>query len=69
MEKNKKETLPRLFYSPVEVAQMLGVSRATVYRLANRGVIRSVTMPGTNLIKFPAESIEDYLAAATINER
>lgn len=51
----------RLAYSPQEVADKLGVSRAMVYAMVSAGDIRSIKFGGRRLI--PAEVVREMLAA------
>lgn len=59
-------TLPeadeRLAYSPQEVADKIGVSRAMVYAMVSAGELRSIKFGGRRLI--PASVVHDLLGAA-----
>jgi excisionase family DNA binding protein len=56
-------TLPRLAYSLDETAQILGVSKITVYRLLERGLLKSSTAMRHKLI--PVTEIERFLQETT----
>jgi putative molybdopterin biosynthesis protein len=47
---------------PEDVASVLAVSKATVYRLARSGELASVRVRG--LFRFPRQAVADFLAAA-----
>ena len=49
----------RLAYSAQEVAGMLGVSRKSVYRLADRGLLRA--SKALRHLRITRESLEDFL--------
>jgi excisionase family DNA binding protein len=51
----------RLAYSPQEVADKLGVSRAMVYAQVSSGELRSIKFGGRRLI--PASVLREILAA------
>jgi excisionase family DNA binding protein len=55
--------LPRLAYSMQETAEILGLSYITVFRLVQRGLLRSVSATRHKLI--PRKEIERFLATAT----
>jgi len=46
-------------YTPQEIASLLGVSKMTVYRLMNNGVIACVRVG--RVIRVPREAYEDFL--------
>jgi len=48
-------------WKPADVKKRLNCGLATVYRLAERGVLPTVRIPGTNLVRFKAERIEELL--------
>jgi len=43
---------------PREVARILGVGISSVYRLAARGTLPAVKVPGTSLVRFRRDRIE-----------
>jgi len=51
--------LPRMGYSVDETAQMLGINQGTVYRLLQRGLLRSASGLRTKVI--PLKEIERFL--------
>jgi predicted site-specific integrase-resolvase len=56
---NDRASLPRLAYSLTEVAQILGVSYITVFRLVKRGLLKSSTALRTHIISH--KEIERFL--------
>jgi excisionase family DNA binding protein len=52
--------LTRLAFSADEVGKILGVSRATVYRMVHLGEIRPISKAGT--LRFSQREIDRYLA-------
>lgn len=48
-----------------EAAEFLHISRATLYRLMNRGEIRYLQVAGRN--QFPVSSLRAYLASCEVN--
>jgi excisionase family DNA binding protein len=52
----------RVAYSASELAQMFGVSEATIWRARKRGQLKAVKLGGRTL--FIAESVEGLLKAA-----
>jgi excisionase family DNA binding protein len=43
---------------PRDVAKMLAVGLATVYRLADRGILPCVRVPGSHVVRFRREHLE-----------
>ncbi|MBD0734089.1 helix-turn-helix domain-containing protein [Streptomyces sp. CBMA29] len=54
---------PPAFYTPVEVAQMLRVSRMTVYRLIDTGELEAVRVG--RLLRVPASALETFYSRPT----
>ena len=54
--------IARLTVSPPEAAEMLGVSRVTVYRLITTGKLR--TVPGLRIKLIPVRDLEAFVAGA-----
>ena len=52
-------TLTRIAFSANEVAQILGVSRATIYRMIALGEIRPISHNGT--LRFSQREIDRYV--------
>ena len=46
---------------PREVAQLLGIGLSSVYRLAERGTLPTVKIPGTEMVRFRRERIENLV--------
>jgi excisionase family DNA binding protein len=59
----------RLAVSPVEAGNLLGVSRPTIFRMLNLGVIHKTKLGNRTLI--PVQSLRKLLAAAAggVNEQ
>ena len=55
--------MQRLFYRVPEVAEMLGISRASAYVLVKRGEIQSVEIAGT--IRVPTDAIDQFAKRLT----
>ena len=53
---------PQALLSPDEVARVLGVSRKTVYKLTNRGLIGSLRVGG--LLRFSESDLRAFLQHA-----
>jgi excisionase family DNA binding protein len=56
----KNPATPRLFYSPGEVARMMGVSHQSVHNEIKRGHIKSKRLGTRHLI--PAEEVTQWVA-------
>ncbi len=54
---------------PREVAQLLGIGLSSVYRLAERGTLPTVQIPGTHIIRFRRERVETLMKAWEQNGR
>lgn len=54
---------------PRQVAQLLGVGTSTVYRLAGQGILPTVRIPNTSLVRFRRERVEQLLRAWETNGR
>jgi hypothetical protein len=60
----EKPALPKLAYTMAETAQVLGVSYITVWRLLQRGLLKSSSALRTKLI--PHREIERFLKATLV---
>ena len=58
-ENERRGTMERLTYSVTEVAELLGVSRASAYNYVRTGQIPSITIGGRILI--PRQAVESML--------
>jgi excisionase family DNA binding protein len=50
--------MPEPLGTPQDVKQRLSCGLATVYRLAEQGVLPTVKIPGTNLVRFNMGKVE-----------
>ena len=57
--------MERVFYSVSEVAESFGVSRKSVYRLLDRGLLQSSS--ALRHKKIPKTSVEEFLAKTVSN--
>lgn len=57
-------TVERLAYSPAEVADALGVSLSSVYRLLAAGRLKSVRVQ-PQLVRVPVWAVAEYLEGAS----
>ena len=64
MERNASAV--RRTYRVEEVADMLGVARATAYNLVKEGYIRSSR--AGRLILVPVEALDEFLSTATVTK-
>lgn len=55
----------RLFYSVVEVSEMFGISNKSVYRLLDRGLLKSSEALRHKMI--PKRSIEEFINSTVNN--
>ncbi len=46
---------------PREVAQLLGIGLSSVYRLAERGTLPTVKIPGTAMVRFRLGRVEELV--------
>ena len=46
---------------PKEVAELLGIGESSVYRLAERGTLPTVKIPGTKMVRFRRERVEELV--------
>lgn len=60
----KASKIERKAYRPAEFAEATGLSRATVYRLMEKGVVRSVLVRRCRMI--PLTELDRLLDAATV---
>jgi excisionase family DNA binding protein len=59
-----QDKMERVLLRPVEVAQMIGVSRSKVYELIAGGVLPAVRLEGGRLIRVPCEAVSRMAKAA-----
>jgi excisionase family DNA binding protein len=52
------EVMERLYYRVPEIAEMLGISRASAYLLVKRGELNAVTIAGT--VRVPVAALSAY---------
>ncbi len=53
--------MPEPLLKPEEVRALLKVGLSTVYRLSASGILPTVKIPGTSLVRFKAERVEELL--------
>ncbi len=53
--------MPEPLRTPKDVKIRLNVGLRTVYRLVELGILPTVKIPGTNLVRFKAERVEELL--------
>lgn len=58
----------RFFLRPTEAAEVLGLSRSTVYRLIKDGVLPSVRL-GRRGVRVPAALLQEWVAARVDEHR
>ena len=58
------DKIERVLLRPVEVAQMIGVSRSKIYELIAGGVLPCVRLEGGRLIRVPFEAVMGMAKAA-----
>ena len=56
----------QITFTVVEAAKFLNTSRATVYRLLQKGILKRVKEPGVRAWKVPLESLETYDIASKL---
>jgi excisionase family DNA binding protein len=52
------DRVSRVLVKPERAAQMLDISRATVYRMLADGSLERVILPGKRLVRVPMDAIE-----------
>ena len=67
MEQKDLRTPDRLLLRGLEVAQMMGCSRALAYRLMQRGVLPVVRIPGGKTVRVPREALEAWIRKNTVS--
>ncbi len=65
LETVERRTVER-HLSPAQVAERLGVSVCTVWRLIGRGEIRPVRKLGRRTVRIPESSVAQFLARHTV---
>lgn len=56
----------RLLIDPKQAAEMLGISRASLYRLLKANQIKSILLPGTRCRRIPVEELRSLIQAAQL---
>lgn len=59
---------PKTWVTSGPAAAMLGISRPQVYRLADAGLIRSMTLPNIKARRFQVSSLERFIAERSTPE-
>ena len=59
MSTNEKETSQSRTYTVNDIAAILGIGRATAYKLANSGAFKTIRIG--NMIRISRKSFEDWL--------
>lgn len=66
MSTNEKETPQSRTYTVNDIAAILGIGRATAYKLANSGAFKTIRIG--NMIRISRKSFEDWLKMAGLGE-
>ena len=66
MSTNEKGTPQSRTYTVNDIAAILGISRATAYKLANSGAFKTIRIG--NMIRISRKSFEDWLKAEGLDE-
>ena len=66
MSTNEKGTLQSRTYTVNDMAAILGIGRASAYKLANSGAFK--TIPIGNMIRISRKSFEDWLKSKGLDE-
>lgn len=56
----------RLLVDPKQAAEMLGISRASLYRLLKANQIKSNLLPGTRCRRIPVEELRNLIQATQL---
>ncbi len=60
----RRREFERLFYSPSEAAQVMGITEASIFKLLNEGTLRAVRLQNLRRTLIPATELK-RLAAET----
>ena len=66
MSTNEKGTPQSRTYTVNDIAAILGIGRATAYKLANSGAFKTIRIG--NMIRISRKSFEDWLKMAGLDE-
>lgn len=66
MSTNEKGTPQSRTYTVNDIAAILGIGRATAYKLANSGLFKTIRIG--NMIRISRKSFEDWLKAEGLDE-
>lgn len=66
MSTNEKETPQSRTYTVNDIAAILGIGRATAYKLANSGAFKTIRIG--NMIRISRKSFEDWLKAEGLDD-
>ena len=66
MSTNEKRTPQSRTYTVNDIAAILGIGRASAYKLANSGLFKTIRID--NMIRISRKSFEDWLKMAGLDE-
>ena len=67
MSTNEKSTPQSRTYTVNDIAAILGIGRATAYKLANSGLFKTIRIG--NMIRISRKSFEDWLKAEEMEDK
>lgn len=67
MSTNEKETPQSRTYTVNDIAAILGIGRASAYKLANSGLFKTIRIG--NMIRISRKSFEDWLKAEGLDDK
>ena len=65
-EHQRKRDTPKQNYTENDIAAILGIGRATAYKLANSGAFKTIRIG--NMIRISRKSFEDWLKAEGLDD-
>ena len=65
-EHQRKRDTPKQNYTENDIAAILGIGRATAYKLANSGLFKTIRIG--NMIRISRKSFEDWLKAEGLDD-